>query len=405
MDPRPQTQQPLRFSERLDRLPAYAVGAIAERKRQLLASGMDIIDLGAGDADLPPPPLAVEALHRAALDPKSSRYGFQIGSVTFREAAARFMERRFGVRVDAMTELLPLIGSKEGLAHLPLAAVNPGDVCIVPEPGYPAYAGGVILAQGEMVVAPLRAEDNFLVELERIPEDQLSRTRIVFLNYPNNPTGAVAPREYLERIVRVCRERSILLAYDNPYSELTFDGYQAPSILEIPGARDIAVEFHSVSKTFCMTGWRLGWVVGNSHAVKALSKVKSYVDTGAFLAVQEAGARVLDRCEELVAPVRETFRERRDALVTALRDVGCECAVPRATMYLWVPLPAGVASGPFAAELLERDGVAVLAGSAFGKSGEGYIRMSFIVGRDRLREAAVRFGRALERTSVARVRA
>jgi len=404
MDVRANTQ-PLKLSERLDRLPPYAVGAIAERKRQLIASGMDIIDLGAGDADLPPPPEAVEALHRAALDPKSSRYGFQIGSPRFREAAAAFMARRFGVTVDPMRDLLPLIGSKEGLAHLPLAAVDAGDVCVVPEPGYPAYAGGVIMAQGVMEIAPLRAEDAFLVELERIPEDRLARTRLVFLNYPNNPTGAVAPIDYLERVIEVCRRRSILLAYDNPYSELTFDGYRAPSILEIPGAREVAVEFHSVSKTFCMTGWRLGWVTGNSDAVKALSKVKSYVDTGAFLAVQEAGAAVLDRCEELVAPVRNTFRERRDALVAALREIGCQCVVPRATMYLWVPLPAGVRSGPFAAELLEREGVAVLAGSAFGEAGEGYVRMSFIVGPDRLREAAKRFGRALERAGVEGARA
>lgn len=393
----------INFSDRLTRLPVYAVGAIAERKRQLIASGMDIIDLGAGDADLPPPAAAVEALYRAAMDPKSSRYGFQIGSVAFREAAARFMKRRFSVDVDPMTELLPLIGSKEGLAHLALATLNPGDVCVVPEPGYPAYVGGAIMAQAEVQIVPLRAANDFLVELEDIPEDRLKRTRLAYLNYPNNPTGATAPVEYLQRVVELCRRRSILLAYDNPYSELTFDGYRAPSILEIGGAREIAVEFHSVSKTFCMTGWRLGWVAGNTDAVKALSKVKSYVDTGAFLAVQEAGAVVLDRCEELVAPIVGTFRERRDALVEALRDIGCKCVVPRATMYLWVPLPVGVRSGPFAADLLEREGVVVLAGSAFGEAGEGYVRMSFIVGPERLREAARRFGCALERAGTARL--
>ena len=390
----------IRPSARASRLPVYAVGEIAERKRQLIAKGVDVIDLGAGDADLAPPAVAVEALYRSAQETATSRYAFQLGLVAFRESVQRFMERRFGVELDPMTELLPLIGSKEGLAHLPFAVLDPGDVCVVPEPGYPAYLGGALLAGADVEIFPLTAESGFLVELDTLPSERLERTKLVFLNYPNNPTAAIAPADYLERTIAVCRKYGIVLAYDNPYSELTFDGYRAPSILEFPGAMDVAVEFHSLSKSFGMTGWRLAWAAGNSEALKALSKVKSYVDTGAFLAVQHAGAAVLDRAEELVVPVRDEFCIRRDALVNALRDVGVPCEPPRATMYLWVPVPDRVASGALARDLLEREGLAVLAGSVFGAGGEGFVRLSFIVGPDRLREAASRMARVLN-TAVA----
>ncbi len=390
----------IRPSARASRLPVYAVGEIAERKRQLIAKGVDVIDLGAGDADLAPPAVAVEALYRSAQETATSRYAFQLGLVAFRESVQRFMERRFGVELDPITELLPLIGSKEGLAHLPFAVLDPGDVCVVPEPGYPAYLGGALLAGADVEIFPLTAESGFLVELDTLPSERLERTKLVFLNYPNNPTAAIAPADYLERTIAVCRKYGIVLAYDNPYSELTFDGYRAPSILEFPGAMDVAVEFHSLSKSFGMTGWRLAWATGNSEALRALSKVKSYFDAGAFLAVQHAGAAVVDRAEELVAPVRDEFRVRRDALVNALRDVGVECEPPQATMYLWVPLPDRVASGAFARDLLEREGLAVLAGSVFGAGGEGFVRLSFIVAPDRLREAARRMARVLH-TAVA----
>lgn len=386
-----------RLSRRAAALPVYAVGEIAARKRELIAAGVDVIDLGAGDADLAPPAAAVERLADAARVPAMSRYAFQIGSVDFREAVARFMERRFGVRVDHMRDVLPLIGSKEGLAHLPFAVSDPGDVCIVPEPGYPAYLGGALLGGSDVEIVPLRREHEFLVELDTLPADRLDAAKVVFLNYPNNPTSAVAPLEYLERTVEACRRHGIILAYDNPYSELTYDGYRAPSILEIEGAADVAVEFHSLSKTFCMTGWRLGWAVGNNEVVQALSKVKGYVDTGAFLAVQQAGAAVLDRTEEFVGPVVDTFRRRRDALVQALQGEGIGCEAPAATMYLWIPLPEGVSSRAFARDLLEDEGVAVLAGSVFGEGGEGYVRLSFIVDPDRLEEAARRMGRVWQR--------
>ena len=381
-------------------LPAYAVGQIAERKRQLVADGVDVIDLGAGDADIAPPEIAVAALHEAAQERRMSRYAFQTGLMEFRESVQRFMERRFGATVDSQDEILPLIGSKEGLGHLPFAVLDPGDVCVVPEPGYPAYLGGAQLAGADIEIFPLRPDADFLVELGDLPADRLAKTKLVFLNYPNNPTAAVAPMDYLERTIDICRENGIVLAYDNPYSELTYDGYRAPSVLEVPGAGDVAVEFHSLSKTFGMTGWRLGWAVGNSAVIKGLSKVKSYVDTGAFLAVQRAGAAVMDRAEELVEPVRAAFLERRDALLSALGEVGIDCATPRATMYLWIPLPEGVPSLDFSRDLLEQEGLAVLAGSVFGAGGEGFVRLSFITEPERLREAAARMARVLDRYGV-----
>ncbi len=395
----------IRPSQRARALPVYATNKIAERKRALRASGVDVIDLGAGDADLAPPSVAVEALYEAAQKTAMSRYAFQQGLPDFREAVVRYMARRFGLEIDPGAELLPLLGSKDGLAHLPFAVLDPTEVCIIPEPGYPAYRGGGILAGADLEIVPLRPENDFLVELEELPAARLERAKLVFLNYPNNPTGAVAPRDYLERTVEICRKHGILLAYDNPYVELTFDRYRAPSILEIPGAREIALEFHSFSKSFGMTGWRLGWAVGNPEAIKALSKVKSYVDTGAFLAIQQAGARVLDEAARFVEPVRTMFESRRTVLVTALRDAGWPCEPPRAAMYLWVRLPDGVSSVPFAEDLLENHGLAVLAGASMGQGGEGFVRLSFIAEEDRMREAAARMGAALETTRMTGPRA
>ena len=364
-------------------------------KRRLLAQGVDVIDLGAGDADFAPPQIAVEALAAAAADPAMSRYGFQLGLPAFREAAARYLQRRFRFTVDPFKELHPLIGSKEGIAHLAMAVLSPGDVAIVPEPGYAVYDGGTVLAGGEPFRYPLTPRTDFLVELEEIPADVLRRTRLLYLNYPNNPTAAVADRAYLERVVAFCRRHDILIAYDNPYCEVTFDGYVAPSILEIDGARDVAVEFHSLSKSFCMTGWRLGFAVGCEETISALRRVKNFVDTGAFLAVQAAGAAVLDRAESLAAGYMDQFRERRDAAVAALRAQGFDVPTPRATMYLWIPLPEGVRSSAFQRRALEETGVVTLAGADFGPGGEGFFRVALTVATPRLVEAAERLGRVL----------
>jgi LL-diaminopimelate aminotransferase len=386
----------IELSKRVESLPGYPLAQIPTIKRRLIAAGVDVIDLGAGDNDAPPPALAVEAMAAALHDPAFSKYGFQQGLPAFRQAASRWMERRFGVRFDSATETLPLIGSKEGLAHLPFAVINPGDVAIVPEPGYQAYLGGALLAGAEPYIVPLRPENGFLLELEQVPAAVLRRARIVFINYPNNPTAAVATPEYLERTVALCRKHGVLLAYDNAYCDLTFDGYRAPSIFEIPDSREVAIEFFSLSKSFSMTGWRLGFAAGRPELIGALTRVKSYVDTGPFLAVQHAGAAALDRAEELVVPIRTELQRRRDAAVTALRAAGFSLESPKAAMYLWIALPAGVASADFATRALEETGALVLPGSAFGPAGEGFFRIALTVGAERLRTAAERLGRTLD---------
>ena len=383
------------FSQRLQRLPGYPLAEIPTIKRRLIEAGVDVIDLGAGDNDTPPPEVAVDTLTQALRNPMLSKYGFQQGLPEFRQAASRWIERRFGQRFDPFTETLPLIGSKEGLSHLPLAVINPGDVAIVPEPGYQAYLGGALLSGAEPYIAPLRPENEFLLELDHLPGDTLRRAKIVFVNYPNNPTAAIAPVEYLERTVAACRRHGILLAYDNAYCELTFDGYRAPSIFEIAGARDVAIEFFSLSKSYSMTGWRVGFAAGRAELIGALTRVKSYVDTGPFLAVQKAGAAALERSEELVAPIRTELQRRRDAAVVALTQAGFTVEPPKAAMYLWVPLPAGTSSASFAKGALEQNGVVVLPGSAFGPAGEGFFRIALTVGTDRLEAAAVRLGKAL----------
>jgi LL-diaminopimelate aminotransferase len=364
-------------------------------KRRLIQQGVDVIDVGAGDADFAPPRIAVETLARAAQDPAMSRYAFQIGLPAFRDAAAGYMQRRFGLKLDPFTELHPLLGSKEGIAHLAAAVLDPGDVAIVPVPGYAVYHGGTVLADAEPFLYDLTPRTDFLLELEEIPANVLRRARLVYLNYPNNPTAAVAPREYLERTVAACRKHDILLAYDNPYCEITFDGYVAPSIFEIPGAMDVAVEFHSLSKSFCMTGWRLGWAVGRPDRIAALARVKNYVDTGAFLPVQAAGAEVLKQAERLAAGYAAQFKERRDAILPALKTNGFEVESPRATMYLWVPLPDGVASAAFQKRALEEVGVVTLPGSAFGAGAEGFFRIALTVPVPRLIEATERLGKVL----------
>jgi LL-diaminopimelate aminotransferase len=388
----------IELSQRLRALPGYPLAEIPTLKRRLTEAGVDVIDLGAGDNDAPPPDVAVTAMAEALREPAYSKYGFQQGLPAFRQAASNWLERRFGLGFDPSTETLPLIGSKEGLSHLPFAVVNPGDATIVPEPGYQAYIGGSILAGAEPYIAPLRPEHDFLLDLERVPAAILRRAKLVFVNYPNNPTAAVATPEYLERTVALCRRHDILLAYDNAYCDLTFDGYRAPSIFEIPGARDVALEFFSLSKSFSMTGWRLGFAVGRPELIGALTRVKSYVDTGPFLAVQKAGAAALDQAEALVVPIREELERRRDAAVTALRAAGFALEPPKAAMYLWIALPKGIPSAAFARRALEDTGVVVLPGSGFGPAGEGFFRIALTVGAERLRLAAGRLGQTLGAT-------
>ena len=383
------------LADRFSNLPEYVLARIPARKKALLDAGVDVIDLGAGDADLAPPPQALDTLASASRIPAMQRYGFGLGLPAYREACSAFMQKRFGFRFDPYTEVVPLIGSKEGITHLAFAFMETGSVGIIPEPGYNSYQGGTLLAGGEAYRYALRPRTNFLVELDDIPADMLKRARILYLNYPNNPTAAIAPKDYLERVVRRCRELDLLLVYDNAYSELAFDGYVPPSIFEIDGARDVAIEFHSCSKTFNMTGWRLGWAVAKPEIAGALAKVKSFVDTGQFMAVQAAGAAALAAYDEFVPGNVEIFRQRRDAAVSSFRAAGFQCETPKATMYLWIPLPEGVPSAWFAERLMEDEGVIVLPGSGFGAGGEGFFRISFITSPERIAEAAVRAGRVL----------
>lgn len=384
-----------RTTARYATLPEYLLHAMPQKKRDLLAKGVDVIDLGAGDADLAPPREAVDALDKAARTPAMSRYGFGLGLPAYREAVSRWMKKRFGLRFDPMTEVVPLIGSKEGIAHLALAYVGPGDVALIPEPGYLAYLGGTLLSDGEVHTVELRPRTNFLLELDEIEPDVLRRAKMVYLNYPNNPTAAIAPRDYLERTVKRCRELDMLLVYDNAYSELAYDGYVPPSIFEIDGARDVAIEFHSLSKTYNMTGWRCGWAVARPEIAATLAKVKSFVDTGQFMAVQAAGVAALDAWESFLPGNLKIFAERRDAAVAAFNEAGFPCVAPKATMYLWLPLPEGLPSAVFAERLLTEEGVVVLPGSALGAGGEGFFRISFITSPERIAEAARRAGRVL----------
>jgi len=379
------------LASRFDSFPPYPLADVPGIKRELRAKGVDVIDLGAGDADLAPPPRVIEALRDAAGRPEMSRYAFQLGLPEFREAIAAWMERRFGTRVDPYGEVLPLIGSKEGIAHLALAYVGAGDRTIAPDPGYAPYVGGTLLAGGTPYTVPLRPENDFLVPLDELPSDVVARAKILYLNYPNNPTAAVAPVEYLERVVAFCHRHDIVLAYDNAYSELAFEDYRPPSILELDGAREVAVEFHSLSKTYNMTGWRIGWAAGNASAIAALQRVKSFVDTGIFLGVQAAGKAALESWDDWVPGNIERFRVRRDALVDALRAGGFEVESPRATMYLWMRSPGD--DDAFARRALLEEGVVVMPGSALGDGGAGFLRLALTQGPERLAEAATRLGR------------
>ncbi len=385
----------IKANARVDALPGYPLAEIPSIKKRLLDQGVDVIDMGAGDADLMPARPIVDALVAAQDELRFHKYGFQQGLPEFRQAITRFMEKRFGQQFDWATETLPLVGSKEGLAHLAFGVASPGDVVLVPEPGYQAYIGGAILSGAEPLICPLRAEKGFLLDWESIPEATLRRTKLAYLNYPNNPTAAIASLEYLEKTVAICRKYDILLAFDNPYVDVTYDGYVAPSIFEVPGARDVAIEFLSLSKSYSMTGWRCGFAVGRKELIAILTRVKSYTDTGPWLAIQKAGIVALDRSEEFVRPFVAEMQRRRDAALTVLRGDGFDVSTPKGAMYLWVPLPKDIPSAPFTRRVLEESGVVLLPGSGFGPAGEGFFRIALTVPPARLAEGIARVGKAL----------
>lgn len=365
------------------------------RKAELLEQGRDVIDLGAGDADLPPSPAAVARLREVAGDPALGRYGFGMGYRPFRETAVRYIEERFGVRFDPITETIPLIGSKEGLSLLALAYLSRGDAVIVPEPGFVSYIGGARLSEADPFFVPLRPEKQFLLDVAEIPAEVAARARLMYLNYPNNPTAATAPLSYLREIVEWCRRHDVLLAFDNAYCEFAFDGYQPPSIFQVEGAREIALEFHTLSKTFNMTGWRVGWANGRADLIEPLAKVKTFVDMGQMMAVQAAGAAALEARHDFLPGNLEIFRRRRDAAVAAWREAGFEVEVPKATMYLWVRLPEGVDDIEFTLQLLRDEAVIIIPGQGLGPACAGYFRLALTTGRERIVEAAARARRVL----------
>jgi len=368
-------------SSRLDAIPPYLFGEIARLKTDAIRAGRDLIDLGIGDPDQPTPSDIVDALARAACDPETHRYDESpAGDPMFTEAVVRRFERRFGVHVDAQTQALELIGSKEGLAHLAWAYLDPGDVSLVPDPAYTVYRVNSLMAGADVVAMPLLASAGFLPDLSAIPSDIAKRAKLLWLNYPNNPTGATAERSFYEDAVRFCLDHDILLVNDAAYAEVTFDGYVCPSALQIPRAFEIAIEFHSFSKMFNMTGWRIGMAFGSTDAIAALNKLKSNVDSKQFRAVAQAAAYAADRADN--QPSLDLIRLRRDILVDGLNALGWSIPRPRATFYVWAPTPPPYTSMTYASALLEKAGVLAIPGIGYGAHGDGYVRMSLTVAGD-----------------------
>ena len=377
-------------AERLKKLPPYLFKAIDEKKAQVKARGVDIIDLGVGDPDLPTPPHILEAMKRALDDPSNHRYPSYTGMLAFREAVAEWYWERFGVSLDPEAEVVSLIGSKEGIAHFPLAFVNGGDKVLVPSPAYPVYNIATIFAGGESHVMPLEEERGFLPDLASIPKDVADSAKIIFLNYPNNPTSATASIEFFEQVVAFAKRHGIVVCHDAAYTEMAFDGYCPPSFLQAEGAKEVGVEFHSFSKTYNMTGWRIGFAVGNREAISALGDIKSNIDSGVFQAVQWAAIEALRGDQTPVQEMNRIYQERRDVMVEGLREIGFELTPPKATFYLWVKVPEGYTSTRLTEHLLEQAGVVVTPGNGFGEPGEGFFRIALTQSKERLEEAVLR---------------
>ena len=377
-------------SDRLQQLPPYLFVDLDRKKTEVQAKGVDVIDLGIGDPDLPTPRFIVERMMAAVQEARYHRYPSSLGRASLRKAAANWCKKRFGLSFDPESEVIVLIGSKEGIAHFPLAFVNPGDVVLVPTPAYPVYHIGTLFSGGETYYLPLTAENDFLPDLDAIPGDVLKRARILWLNYPNNPTAATAPPEFFAKVVDFAERHGIIVCHDAAYSEMTYDGYRAPSFLETPGARDLGVEFYSLSKTYNMTGWRIGFAVGNPDMIAALKQVKSNIDSGQFGAIQEAAIAALESDQSCVREMQDIYTRRRNTLVTGLQALGFDAPLPKSTFYVWLRVPGGYTSQAFSALLLEQAGVLCTPGNGFGDAGEGYVRMALTVSRNQMREVIQR---------------
>lgn len=381
-------------AQRLSRIPPYLFAGINRKKAALTAQGIDVIDLGAGAPDRPAPKHVLEALNASALDATSHRYPPYDGTPAFKRAVSQWYGKRFGVELDAEREVLALIGSKEGLVHLVWAVADPGDVVLVPDPGYPAYAAAAVMAGAEPVSVPLLPERGGFPDLEALPAEVVSRAKLLFLNYPNNPTGAIAKLERFAEVVAWARRHGILVAHDAAYAEIGFDGHVPPSILQVPGAKEIAVELNSLSKSHGMAGFRIGMAVGNAEAIAALALLKSNVDTGVFKAVQDAAVAALTGSQEHLPDWRALYQDRRDAALSGFRSLGWPDVPCGGGFFLWLPTPGGRPSAAFAEELMERCGVIVAPGAAYGQEGEGFFRVALVSEAGRIREAIARMAEA-----------
>ena len=378
------------YASRMDNLPPYLFARIDEMKAEQQRKGVDIIDLGVGDPDLPTPPHIVTALCKAAQDPANHHYPSYAGMPAYKSTVAGWYKKRFGVTLDAGKEVLALMGSKDGIAHVAEAFVNPGDYVLAPSPGYPVYRTGTLFAEGKVHDMPLLRENNFVPVLADIPEKVAKETKILYINYPNNPTAAVAPPGFYNEVVDFAIEHDIVVVSDNAYSEIAYDGYKAPSFLETKGAMDVGIEMHSLSKTYNMTGWRIGMAVGNAEILAGLGRVKTNVDSGVFNAVQHAAIAALSGPQDCVADACTIYQERRDVLVKGLRSLGFDLPTPKATFYVWLPVKDCMA---FSARLLNEAGIVATPGVGFGASGEGYVRFAITRPVDRIREAIERMRR------------
>lgn len=381
---------PIEPASRIKTLPPYLFAAIDEMKQKAIARGVDIINLGIGDPDLPTPAPIVERMQQEAANPKHHQYPSYEGMLRFRQAVADWYKWRFGVSLDPANEVLTLIGSKEGIGHVPLAFVDPGDVVLVPSPGYPVYPVGTSFAGGVPYFMPVTQANHYLPDLGAIPKDVARKAKLMFLNYPNNPTSATAGKDFFQRVVEFAREHRIIVCHDAAYSEVYYDGRRPPSFLEAEGAKEVGVEFHSLSKTFNMTGWRIGFAVGNKQVLAGLGKVKSQLDSGVFQAIQEAGITALESGDKLAEGIRSVYQERRDVLLPGLKRIGLEVEPLHAAFYVWITVPKGITSAAFTAHLLEKAGIVTTPGNGFGQAGEGYIRMTLCTTKERLAEAVTR---------------
>ena len=383
----------MKLSHRLDKLPPYLFVDINRKIAEKRARGEDIISFAVGDPDMPTPQHILDQLCQAAHDPANHRYPETAGLPELRQAIARWYQRRFGITLDPSKEVLPLIGSKEGIGHISFCLIDPGDVALVPDPGYPVYSMSTLLAGGEPHLMPLTEDNDFLPNLEAIPKAVTTKARLLWLNYPNNPTGAIAELDFFQKAVHFAGKHNLAICHDAPYTEVAFDGYRPPSFLQVPEAREVGIEFHSLSKTYNMTGWRIGMAVGNAQMIDALFRFKSNLDSGIPQAIQRAAIEALDGSQDCIAEHNSVYQRRRDKLVKALNSIGLRARLPKASFYIWARIPQGYTSVDFTTELLDKANVAVTPGVGYGSAGEGYIRLSLTLPDDRL-EAGI--GRLLD---------